>query len=224
MNNTLDRAVSISLMLGVLAIGGSVVYRTFGPQSAQGKGYERAARRFDQWRSLDSAGYLIGGSASAPVRITVFSDLECPACRSFHRIVREAVDAHPGQVKLTFVSHPLSYHRFAAPGARATHCVAASGGNVSRWIDVIFEKQDSLGLKSWGSFAQEAASPDSATVARCASGVDSSSASTLREFATWSERVGVDGTPTVLINGWVLGSPPSRLQLDTLISARSERQ
>lgn len=223
MSTKLDQALSVALTVAALAIGSSVVYRTFIAVPERAAGIVPAARKVKGWESLESLGYSIGGNDQASVRIVVFSDLECPACSSFHRNVRQAMLAHPNDVKFTFVSHPLDYHKFAMEGARATDCVASTGGNVSRWIDLVFSKQDSLGLKSWGSFADEAQLADSGAIASCASGADSSSMPAIREFEEWADRLRVSGTPTVLINGLMLGEPPGRTSLDSLIRINIRR-
>ena len=222
MSKRFEQVVSASLAMAAIAIGGSVVYRTFAPPP-QSIAVPKA-RTFKAWRALDSVGYHIGGRSDAPVSIVVFSDLQCPACRYFHRVVRQSLTKYSDRVKLTFISHPLEYHEFALPGARATQCVAASGASVSRWLDLIFEKQDSLGKKSWASFAAEAGVPDSTGIARCASGTDSSSTTALQKFDSWSERAGVGATPTILVNGVVLGKTPSRAELDTIILSHARER
>lgn len=132
------------------------------------------------------------------------------------------------KIRLTFISHPLDYHKFALAGARATDCIARSRTSLSvssqselrRWIDILFEKQDSLGIKSWGSFASEAGVTDSTRIAQCARGIDSSAAPLIRNFEDWANKVGVRGTPTIVVDGLVLAEPPSRATLDSLVVRR----
>lgn len=220
MGSKLDRITSIALTLTALAIGSSVVYRTFA-QGTSTTGAVKAATKFDDWRALDSVGYVLSGGPDSPIHITVFSDLECPACRAFHRNISEAMTTYPNKVKLVYLSLPLSYHKFATPSARATHCVSQLGGDLLKWFSTVFEKQDSLGLKSWGSFAHEAGVSDSVRIQQCASSGDPGAIAAVSMFTKWSDRVGVAGTPTVLINGVVFGSPPSRAKLDTILSRAS---
>ncbi len=73
-------------------------------------------------------------------------------------------------------------------------------------MDEIFRKQDSLGLKSWGSLAMSVGIADTAAIARCAQAEDVPTP--VEEGLTSGKRIGVSGTPTVLVNGWLFSIPP----------------
>jgi protein-disulfide isomerase len=70
----------------------------------------------------------------------------------------------------------------------------------------VFEKQDSLGLKSWSSFALDAGIQDTVMFARCAG--DTVELPLVVRGRALGERIGVRGTPTILINGWRMPAPP----------------
>jgi protein-disulfide isomerase len=116
----------------------------------------------------------------------------------------------PGDFAYIFVHFPLSQHRFATPAGNAVEC-AKSFDRFHELVDAIFVKQDSLGLKSWTSFAVDAGVSDTATIAACANSpavnpvIDSGRA--------YGSRLGVKGTPTLVVNGWVLSNPPDRVEL-----------
>ncbi|PYO86675.1 MAG: hypothetical protein DMD66_12955 [Gemmatimonadetes bacterium] len=120
-----------------------------------------------QAKSCQDIGIPEGGSDSAPVAIVEFTDLECPACRGFQRTVSDILHERPSDVRVVYVPHPLSYHRFALGAAQGAEC-AADVDALGKWLDVVFSKQDSLGLKSWGAYAAEAGIRDTARIAECA--------------------------------------------------------
>jgi hypothetical protein len=92
---------------------------------------------------------------------------------------------------MVFVHFPLPIHRFAVQAAQATEC-ASLKGRFLNFIDAVYRKQDSLGLKSWGSYALEAG----------------------RELGL---RWQILGTPTVIINGLRYASPPTKREIDRVI-------
>ena len=144
------------------------------------------------------------------------SDLECPACRAFHRALGSVLAAHSKDVSAVFVHYPLAQHRFAMAAARAVECAAAVG-QFAQLVASFYDKQDSLGLKSWGSYAREAHIRDTTSIAKCAT----SSARVARVEAglAYGNRIGVQFTPTIIINGWRLAGTPSQLELERIVQA-----
>ena len=70
-------------------------------------------------------GTPLEGSLDAPIALVVFSDFECPFCRSFAqstlpRFREEFVSK--GRVLVSFRHLPLKIHKLAKPAAQATVC------------------------------------------------------------------------------------------------------
>jgi len=197
-----DRVVSIALATAALAVAGSVVYRELVPVSARldaGASAPETGKYFSDWRSLLGFVRYVGDSSSE-VRLIEFTDLECPACRRFHeQILPELRKALGSTFSVGMVHLPLAGHRFAKTAAHAAEC-AADQGRFGEFVDLTMTKQDSIGLKSWGSFAQDAGVADEETFADCVTrprlppAVDSGVAA--------AARLGIHATPTVLVNGW----------------------
>jgi len=76
------------------------------------------------------------------------------------------------------------------------------------WLDAVLKKQDSIGLRSWGEFAVEAGIPDTASISRCAR--NPSPVLRIDSGLVLGERLGVNGTPTVFVNGWRMPGLPTR--------------
>jgi len=71
-----------------------------------------------------------GGARAAQVRIDVFSDYQCPACRSFYlQTVRNVLDTYAGDNRVNVVYHdfPLQAHRYAREAARYALAVRRLG-------------------------------------------------------------------------------------------------
>lgn len=167
MSSRLDRVVSFAIIFCALAVGGSVLYRTF---SGGGSGRnEKAAdpERVANWDELVARSLPVRGDPSARVVVVEFADLECPACRVLHEQLGDVMDAIPGGLHLRYVPFPLPMHRFAKPAASAAEC-AAEIGMLGPWMDAVYGAQDSLGLKSWAAYATSAGIADSMRITECA--------------------------------------------------------
>jgi protein-disulfide isomerase len=149
------------------------------------------------------------------VKIAEFADFECPACKHFESTLKSVLASYPAnRVSLVFVHFPLRQHRFASIAARAAEC-AAPGGRFATFHDLLFAKQDSLGLKSWGSFGFEVGIRDSARFSRCVAGTEVVSRIAAGEGI--GKRLEIHATPTVMVNGWRFPRPPSETELKNLI-------
>jgi len=205
MAGAIDRGLTVLLSLSAVTIAGSVAWREFGkPRLTEVSQQGRPLPEYTSgWEKALAVGIRVG-EASARVTVVEFTDLECPACRRFQTVIRETLLEYPRDVALIFVHTPLPGHRFAMQAARAAEC-AEGKGRFFPMIETIFAKQDSLGLKSWGSFALEAGIPDSASVSTCAH--DTRSVSRIDAGLALAEELEVNATPTVLVNGWKFLGP-----------------
>jgi protein-disulfide isomerase len=193
------------IVVAAVAVAAANIHREFFRQTPiTATGSFAPPTYLKNWKTMLSAGTLIGDSA-APVKIIEFADLECPGCRLFHTRERQLPASMRSDVAVIFVHYPLSMHRFAIPAARAAEC-ARSENKFSSLIDVLFDKQDSLGLKPWVAYAAEAGVRDTAAFGRCAGGTGNTRQ--IEAGQALGKTIGVDGTPTIIINGWRFTSPP----------------
>lgn len=167
------------------------------------------------WAELAGTGRRIGPD-SARITIAVLGDLECPACRHFHQsALTPLLSQLPEDVAFVFHHWPLPYHKSAYFGARITECAAAEG-RFLQMLDAIYQHQDSLGKASAGFFALEAGIPASARFAECANRQDS--LETISRGIALAGRLGASGTPTIAINGRLLGYVPDSIRLMEYVS------
>jgi protein-disulfide isomerase len=210
-----ERLSTPLLVLAASAIAISVVKREFfARQQYQVLRGPAPEFREDWQHALPSA--VRTGAVNAPITIVGLTDLECPACKSFHRVLKEAMTERPSEFSYVFVHFPLLQHRFASPAAKAVECAKAFN-KFHELVDAIFVKQDSLGLKSWMSFAADAGVSDTAAIAECASSATPNAV--IDSGRAYGGRLGVMATPTLIVNGWVLSGPPDRVELFRIADA-----
>ena len=216
---TLDRVLTLVLTISAAAVAMAAVRASFfSPR--RGDSPQRP-RHVENWADASAFGYHAGGLNTAPVTITVLFDLECRSCARYHKVASNAVLAHPNDVRLLYVNYPLEYHKQALPAARAADCASAAG-RFTAWVSAVYAKQDSLGLKSWGSYARDAGIPDTAKIAACAR--SQAPIGAIERGLAFGESIRLDATPTVLVNGWVFPSPPRPAQLDSAVNAEIRRR
>ena len=209
------------VMIAAVVVAATVVHREFGSKNrAPGAGASDAPVFVSDWKSFVPHGIQVG-DATAPVTIIEFSDFECPFCRKFQSSLDSVRHDREKLVSFVFVHFPLPMHRFARPAARAAEC-ASTLGKFDDFQRVVFEKQDSLGLKTWGSYAIAAGILDTSAFVRCAAGTEL--LPRVEDGLAMGNKLGVKGTPTVLVNGWRFTALPTDSlahMVDRIISGKS---
>jgi protein-disulfide isomerase len=211
----LDIIVTATLVVCAVVTTGLVARREFFSPAAPPFQAEQKPRQVNDWHMLLDRGVRIG-PADAPVQLLEFADLECPFCASFHRDLNRLRARYPAEVALTYVHFPLPIHRFAKPAARVVEC-ARDQARFEAMQDVLFAQQDAFGLKTWAEFAREAGVPDIPAFEACARKTEPVPAIVSGEAL--AKALDVQGTPTVIVNGWRLGRPPSAEELDAMVKA-----
>src|SRR5262249_50104419 len=136
-------------------------------------------------------------SPSAPVRIVVFTDFECPFCLESEPALREIREKYKDRVVTYFFNFPIPDHPNARPAAIAALCAAAQG-RYAAYHDLLFSHQGDLKNADYAAWAESLGLDRRAFEACRASGdpgrrVDQD----IREGIA----AGVLQTPTFLVNG-----------------------
>jgi protein-disulfide isomerase len=213
MKMKVDAIVTAVLVICAVVTTGVVVRREFF-DSPSGSGPTKPIF-IKEWRA-DLARGVRMGPADAPVQLIEFADFECPFCAGFHMTLHSLRERYPTQVALTYVHFPLPMHRFALPAARIAEC-AGEQGRFEAMCDRLFKQQNSFGLKPWSEFASEADVPNRDAFEVCVKRTDPMPR--VVEGEQLGKELDVQGTPTVIINGWKLGHPPSEKELDAMVRA-----
>jgi Thioredoxin len=209
-----ESAVSWLLTAAALTMAAVMVRREFWPSTREFPQPRHSPKFLSEWQALLRAGHTSGDSL-ASAKLIEFVDLECPACRSFNRTVLRQVQAEFGsRLSITYIHFPLSIHRFANIAAQGAECAGEQGRFVP-FLDLTYEHQDSLGLKSWSSFASEAGVLDTVRFLRCIR--DSRPNPAIDSGLVLAKRLRLEGTPTLVLNGWLYPLPPSTADLSQAI-------
>jgi protein-disulfide isomerase len=87
------------------------------------------------------------GPVTAAVRIDLFSDFQCPACKALHEQTIKRVKeefAQTGKIRLVHHDFPLPQHKYARPAA----ILAAAADRLGKYdavADALFHQQESWG-------------------------------------------------------------------------------
>lgn len=176
----------------------------------------------ETWDQLVSVGHRIGPDV-AGVTVVVFSDFECPMCAEFAtRTYPDFRDHHDGQTALVYRHWPLTNHRFSYPAARAAECAAVQG-RFEQIHDLLYAEQRLFGLKSFEDFAVEVGVANLADFTACIE--DQQPSPAIERDIDMVRSLGGTGTPTVVVNGWLLrgGVSPALLDSIAAISASARR-
>ena len=82
------------------------------------------------------------GNKDAAVRIVEFSDLECPACKRAHPVVKTILAEYSDKVSFQFYHFPLTtIHLYAFKAAEAAEC-ANDQGKFFELIDAVYAREE----------------------------------------------------------------------------------
>lgn len=87
------------------------------------------------------------GNPLAPIKLEIFSDYQCPACREMHlNTTRQIIDNYvsTGKVYLVHRDFPLTMHSHSREAARWLNAAAAAGDFQAAEV-VLYTKQDQWG-------------------------------------------------------------------------------
>ncbi len=137
------------------------------------------------------------GPADAPVTLVEYGDFECPYCGAMHGVLKAVQQAMGDQLRIVFRHFPLAdMHPHALHAAEFAEA-AATVGKFWQAHDVLYENQNALtdaDLRRYGAYlgmrAQDVASAFEGTYDEAVQ----------KDFDS-GLRSGVNGTPTLFING-----------------------
>jgi protein-disulfide isomerase len=147
----------------------------------------------------------VKGNPRAPVTVVVFSDFQCPYCSRVEPTLKQVEQAYGPKVRIAWKHKPLPFHPNAVPAALAAEA-AREQGKFWQMHDKMFAAQQELSPASYERWARElgldlprfkAAQASEKLKAR------------VTEDDQLASRLGIDGTPTMAVNGeLVVGAVP----------------
>ena len=138
------------------------------------------------------------GPDDAAVTIVEFSDLQCPYCAQLTPTLDALAKAYPDDVRLVFKHFPLSFHK----QARAAAAAGIAAGNQGKFFE--FRSRVSPNFRNLGDSLYLAVARDlGLDMARFRKEMVLTPAvnELLDEDMAFGQSIGVQGTPTVFVNG-----------------------
>ncbi|MBI5150324.1 MAG: thioredoxin domain-containing protein [Candidatus Omnitrophica bacterium] len=168
-----------------------------------------------------SAAMRVKGSPDAPIRVTEFIDLECPACAQGAKYLAQFMADHPGSVRLELKYFPLKMHRHGLEVARYAEC-AARQGKFWPFHDLLLERQANWSrlMDTAPAFALISGEVglDPQRLKACLK--DASVDAFITQNRLEGENRGVKSTPTYYVNGkMVVGINSLQSELTQLLNA-----
>lgn len=147
------------------------------------------------------------GPKTAPVTIVEFGDLQCPACKAAQPGIEALIAAEPG-ARFVFQNFPLEMHNWAAKGAAYADCVGqASNEAFWKFVAKTYEAQSDITAENADeklTALADASGVKGAEIAGCAT--TPVTKAHIDASVALGKAVNVTGTPTLFINGRVIGN------------------
>lgn len=159
-----------------------------------------AMRKVGQAAFFDPAVAFVTGPANAKTSLVEFYDYDCPFCRASLPAVKKFYDAHKNDTRFSFIEFPIAdlHGPSALLAARAS---LAARRQPAHYIDFHFTLLGEEGQVTEQMIFADAAKAGMDVNKLKADMADPSIEKTLQSSIALAHKVGVDGTPTFVLNG-----------------------
>lgn len=173
------------------------------------------------WREVDVGGHVVGDSTSR-VRVIVFSDYQCAACQALHAMLEGMASDITARISMRWRHFPLASHAHAHAAAAAAVC-AAKYGAFPEVHAALFRVPYGVSVPRWVAIAATSGVRDTGRFAACLEADETKRALEADEID--GRRLGLHGTPTILVGSALYGGLPADLEaiLRDALKAKSRR-
>ncbi len=162
------------------------------------------------------AGAPVTGAANAPITLVEFSDFQCPYCSAAVVQLKEVLKMYPTQIKLIFKQFPLEIHPQADLAAAAA-VAAQKQGKFWALHDAMFAHPQDLSRQGILSLAQQ----NGLNMNQFESDIDSTAVrETVVRDVQDGNQAGVEGTPSLFVNGQHYNGPITAEALKIVIDGK----
>jgi protein-disulfide isomerase len=179
---------------------------------------DKAAQAAALQKKRENTAALIGdspttGAIDRKIVLVEFSDFQCQFCAQAHANIKQFVEKHKDQVTLVYKHFPLTQiHPEALPAAQAAWA-AHKQGKFWAYHDALFTNQKKLGEEFYVATAQNL----KLDMAKFNVDRQAANQSIVQDFSL-GRQLGVDGTPTFVMNGEFFSGVVSVADLETLLA------
>lgn len=150
--------------------------------------------------TINLQGAASRGDVNARVTLVEFTDFECPSCAAMHPVLEEVLKSFGDRVRFVVKNYPLAKHAHAQKAAEAA-AAAHAQGKFFEYISLLFKRQSALESASLKKYASELGLDR----ARFDAELDGDKyAAAVGRDMNEAVTYGVEGTPTIFINGVML--------------------
>ena len=225
---------SLSYLILVFAVGG-ILLHTGHKQFAQEIPQDKLDLYFEAFskqpvQKIDTTGRPFFGKEDAKIVIVEFSDFECPYCKRAAQTLKPILKQYKDKIKFVFMNYPLDQscnpamqrplHRNACNAAFAAYC-ASEQGKFWEYHDMAFERQPKFQKASLDNIAEKL-NLDITKFEQCFT--SEAVKSRINADLEQGKGAGLQGTPTVYVNGRKFAPWMSRKAWAQLIQKMSEAQ
>ncbi len=164
-------------------------------------------------------GSPVQGAQNAVLTVVEFSDLECPYCAQIAPMLDSLARSYPNDVKVVFKHFPLSFH----PKARAAAAAAMAAGNQDKFFEFRYRVGPhfrSLGDSLYLAVAKEIGLDMDRFKKEMALTPEINK--TLDQDMELGRKIGVEGTPTIFVNGKLAQERSYDYFVQVLMKAKSK--
>lgn len=138
------------------------------------------------------------GKISAPVTVVMFTDFQCPACSATHPVLKRVLAEYAGKIRFVVRDFPLvTIHENAFQSAIAAGAANAQG-KFYEYSEVLYKNQTQLDTASLKRYAADLGLNLKQFDADLA---NPKIADEVRKDIEDGKRYGINGTPTIFVNG-----------------------
>ena len=214
------------VILGVVAVGGVLLLlNQLRGGGGGGAAMSPVAVPIDPSELARVQGVAVGRE-DAPVVIYEFADFQCPSCAQFATFMAPLIKERlvdTGVVRYVYYDFPLSQHPHAFLASRAARC-ANEQGRFWEYHDYLYARQatwSAMGsaLDYFLELGEQAGIPDQNAFEQCVRS-ERYQEEVSRSLAL-GQSLGVDGTPSLFVNGKRAQIPGSFAEFEALVRAEA---
>ncbi|MEM4658576.1 MAG: thioredoxin domain-containing protein, partial [Candidatus Methanosuratincola sp.] len=148
----------------------------------------------------------VKGNAGAKVAVVEYSDFQCPFCKKGSEILPKLLDEYKGKIKVVYKQFPLPSHNWAKQASIASLCAYEQGNDhFWKYHDLLFQNQHEINADNandkFTEFAKKLGLNEKKFEA-CLTSPETEKR--LNEEMNEAQSLGVNSTPTFVVNGQVV--------------------